>query len=60
MTTIATGRPWAGVAAPASVAAAEWEARVGLRADDIFLARDFVDYNDINILGGDNFDPPPR
>ena len=58
--TIATGRPCAGAAAPASVAAAEWEARVGLRADDIFLARDFVDYNDINILGGDNFDPPPR
>ena len=42
--TIATGRPCAGAAAPASVAAAEWEARVGLRADDIFPAQDFVDY----------------
>ena len=60
MTTVATRRPWAGAAAAqASVDAAEREARVGLRADDIFLARDFVDYNDINILGGDNFDPPP-
>tara|TARA_B100000524_G_scaffold41698_1_gene20017 strand:- start:352 stop:501 length:150 start_codon:yes stop_codon:yes gene_type:complete len=40
--TIATGRPCAGAAAPASVAAAEWEARVGLRADEIFPARDLV------------------
>ena len=51
MTTIATGRPWAGVAAPASVAAAGREARVGLRADGIFPARDdVVDYNDIGNL----------
>ena len=33
---IATGRPWAGAAAPALVAAAEREARVGLRTDRIF------------------------
>ena len=50
MTTVATGRPWAGAATPASVAVAEREARVGLRADGIFPAQDFVDYNDIKNL----------